>query len=435
MTGTDNSSYNPLDPHNVPRKIYILGIGSIGKLIAHSLCDLPNPPPITLLLHRGDLYTEWLGRPKEITITTKGVSVTRRGFDAEMARYGWRRYGRRVSVDEFLDPPTDPRQFKEKQEPESPDIENVELIHNLIVTVKTPNTVGALLAVKHRLSPSSSILFLQNGMGIIEQVNEKVFTDPATRPHYMQGVISHGVNSQGPWEATHAGQGTIQLGLTPSAPPHEVVWSASSRYMLRTLCRSPVLAAVGIAPTELLQAQLEKLAVNAIVNPLTALIDARNGGLLYNFALQRAMRLLLAEISVVIRSLPELRSLPNVSTRFGADRLEMLAIDVANKTAGNVSSMLADVRQGKRTEIEYINGYIVRRGEELGIKCFMNYLVVQLIKGKQMLIDREHSEQLPLSAAKGEDAFEKNLGGRGEWAAGGGMIAVIIIFFFFITYA
>ena len=180
--------------------------------------------------------------------------------------------------------------------------------------------------------------------------------------------------------------------------------------MLRTLCRAPVLAAVSIPPIELLQAQLEKLAVNAIINPITALVDTRNGGILYNFALNRTMRLLLAEISLVIRSLPELKSIPNVNTRFSSGKLEAMVIAVANKTSQNISSMLADVREGRRTEIEYINGYIVRRGEEIGIKCFMNYLVVQLVKGKRQLIDRERSEELPLSASKEENFMEMNFG-------------------------
>jgi 2-dehydropantoate 2-reductase len=275
----------------------------------------------------------------------------------------------------------------------------------LIVTVKAGQTVGALLAIKNRLGPESSILFLQNGVGIIDQVDEEAFPDPSARPEYMVGIVSHGVNSQGPFEATHAGFGTIAIGLpirppTPSSSselPATNDISASSQYILRTICRAPVLAAVAVSPTEILQAQLEKLAVNAILNPMTALIDARNGAILYNYSFTRAQRLLLAEISLVIRSLPELKPHPNLATRFSAERLESMVVAVAKKTADNISSMLADVRQGKKTEIDYINGYIVKRGEELGITCFMNYLMMQLVKGKQNMVDRERYEELPLA--------------------------------------
>ena len=171
--------------------------------------------------------------------------------------------------------------------------------------------------------------------------------------------------------------------------------------MLRTLARSPVLATVGQTPTEILQAQLEKLAVNATINPITALLDSRNGAVLYNYAITRAMRLLLAEISLVFRSLPELAALPNTLTRFGAERLETLVVGVAYRTRENVSSMCADVRAGRRTEVEFINGYVVKRGEEVGVKCVMNYLVMQLVKGKQAMVDRERDEEVLLSGPKG----------------------------------
>jgi len=306
---------------------------------------------------------------------------------------------------------TEAAQLEEIPSPESE--ADFSPIHNLIVCIKAPDTVGALFNVAHRLLPTSNILFMQNGMGIIDEVSREVFPDPAKRPNYMQGIISHGVWTERAFSATHAGHGTIQIGLLPRAdsrpsspgaptaeppppPPGQAFtdeqWSAGSRYLLRTLLRSPALAAVPQTPTEMLQAQLEKLAVNAVINPLTALLDARNGSVLYNYALTRAQRLILAEVSLVIRSLPELRGLPNAATRFSSSRLETLVVSVAYRTRNNISSMLADVRAGRRTEIEYINGYIVKKGEDMGIKCLINYFLMQVVEGKRRMIDRENRE-------------------------------------------
>jgi 2-dehydropantoate 2-reductase len=414
---SSQSTPNTTDTRHVPRRIHILGTGNIGKLVAHSLRDLPNPPPVTLLFHKGEYYHDWLASAQEIRITTNGITTARNGFDAELARPGWRKHGLSVTMADKFDPPAEevPHLLKTQgfQEVSPPDEGNTDPIDNLIVTVKAPQTVSALLAIRQRLGPDTSILFLQNGMGIMDEVNEKVFPDPSTRPNYMLGIISHGVSShaQGRFAANHNGMGTIGIGLVPRTgliPQTEggangqrrEPWPASSRYLLRTVGRSPVLAAVGVAPTEILQAQLEKLAINAIINPITALVDARNGAVMYNHALSRVMRLLLAEISLVILSMPELKALPNLATRFSTDRLETLIVAVANKTANNISSMLADVRQGRTTEINYINGYIVSRGEELGITCFMNYMMVQLVKGKHRMVDRERMEELPLARYK-----------------------------------
>ncbi len=53
---------------------------------------------------------------------------------------------------------------------------------------------------------------------------------------------------------------------------------------------------------------------------------------------------------------------------------------VAEATAGNTSSMLADILRKKRTEIDFINGVIVRLGQELGIPVGLNSTLVDLVK-------------------------------------------------------
>lgn len=422
-------------PPDLPRRIHIIGTGNIGKLVAHTLRGLPNPPPVTLIFHRYKLLQAWESSPKQLTIQDDGFDIKRSGFEAEVLQEIRREHG--VPIEREQHTPHDsntnvrPHEAAEVQrgylstykpvdqlQSEDARPSSDEPIHNLIVTTKAFHTVAALLSLKHRLSPTSTICLLQNGLGIIDELNEKLFPDAAERPNYMQGIITHGVNvppemaERDPFYAVHAGRGTVALGLlprdnedrspialarrSPGALDNTGRWAPSSRYLLRTLTRSPILCAVGHTPTELLQLQLEKLAVNSIINPLTVLLDTRNGHILYNFALTRTMRLMLAETSLVIRSLPELRGLANVQNRFSAARLETLVVSVANTTQDNISSMLADVRASRKTEIEYINGYIVRRGEELGIKCLVNYAIMHTVIGKSNIMQRQSRDEVPM---------------------------------------
>ena len=270
------------------------------------------------------------------------------------------------------------------------------VIHHLIVTVKTPHTVNAIRQHAHRLNSDSTILFLQNGMGMIDEVNKQIFPLEKDRPHYMIGVLSHGLHGKGPFDVVHAGEGTIALGLLTE----EKEYPASARYLLRTMTRTPVFVAVGFNPTDLLQQQLDKLAVNAVINPLTAILDCLNSQLLDNFYIKRVVRLLLAEISVVFRSLPELKNVPNVDMRFDTARLESLVVRVARLTGVNRSSMLQDVRDGRQTEIDYINGYVVRRGEERGIHCVTNYMVMQMVKAKDKMVAEERGGIVPLQRSR-----------------------------------
>lgn len=457
---------------NVPRRIHIMGTGSIGKLVAHSLRGIPNPPPVTLIFHRYKVLQAWEKSKKVITCQDGEFTVPRGGFDAEFAPGKIRQHGVEVSEgsrdvysmsDETGMPPHEvakavaeqQKQAEERKREEEGKMgytpmgtgdnesqasdrrplpgdyaESNEPIHNLILTTKTIRTISALSRVRHRLNRESTICFLQNGMGVIDDVNEQLFPDPATRPNYVQGIISHGANvppemaEKDPFFVVHAGHGTLSLGAIPREPlaaksdrpptptgpgtdndgkindTQAEEWSPSARYLLRTLTRTPVLCAVGFTPIELLQLQLEKLAVNSIMNPLTSILDNRNGSLLYNFPISRTMRLMLAETSLVMRSLPELRGIPNVPHRFSAERLETLVVSVSDKTRDNVSSMLADMRAGRQTEIEYINGYIVKRGEELGVKCVVNYAIMQTVIGKALMLQREAADEVPVEGGR-----------------------------------
>lgn len=72
-----------------------------------------------------------------------------------------------------------------------------------------------------------------------------------------------------------------------------------------------------------------------------------------------------------------------LQSRFSPERLEEQVRSVTGATAANVSSMLQDVRKGKRTEVRYITGYIVRRGEEVGVACEENRRVMRAVVGME----------------------------------------------------
>ncbi|KAL4997623.1 ketopantoate reductase PanE/ApbA C terminal-domain-containing protein [Aspergillus recurvatus] len=359
-------------------RIHILGVGNIGTFVAHSLASRPSPPPITLLMHNPEVYQTFQNRKQTLAINSLGLDDNKTGFDVNVLSDGtWRPI---------------------------PYMNTKAQIECLIVSVKAPATVSALESVRHRLTPKSTVLFIQNGMGIIDAVNERIFPDPRQRPHYMLGIISHGLAQRsGRFHVTHTGVGTTILGPVPpqvsgrsTSVGKEQDWAPSTKYLLRTLTLTPPLVAVAESPSSIMLYQLEKLAMNSIINPLTALMDCRNGELLYNYSFTRLMRLLLLEISSVICSLPEIQGIPGLESRFSPERLRWMVTQLANKTAKNHSSMLQDVRANKTTEIEFLNGYIVRKGEELGIKCVVNYTIKHLVLAKQRESRRQESSTIPI---------------------------------------
>jgi len=369
--------------------IHILGLGNMGKYLAYGLrrCQQASTSflPPTLLFHRPGLLDDWEGANRSIRYTDK----TRPGSPATE---GPRAEGFRV---ELVEPIATQGQIENHSEVV---VGSITPIKYLVVATKAYAVATALAPLKHRLDRNSHILFLHNGMGefvhfttffqcdsiltrapgVRREVSESIFPDPKTRPAYWAGVCSAGVYSEGPFSIVHAGRGPLVFGAledqtTTRAPPDGGSMAAQ-------------LSGVGMLETQLvssqkiIQAQLTKLVANAIINPLTALFNCRNGEILRIDAAREMIDPLVREAGAIIRALPSFQDEAEIRASFADDKLRSFVDRVATATAGNTSSMLQDVRAGRRTEIDYINAYLVRKGEELGKPHEHHESVVRRIK-------------------------------------------------------
>lgn len=388
------------------RRVYILGVGNVGTFVGHALAGIPQRPKVTLMMHNPKLFHNFRDNGRRLIVQRDKLSEHKSGFDVNWQQDPdvWYTATRMKDGGHYV-----------HSIDESP-------INHLILTVKSMNVTAALKSVRHRLSPHSTIVFMHNGMGVIEAVNKDVFPDPETRPSYIGGIVSHGLFRHKNFNVVHKGLGIITLGPMftnpqaaqlsndesdvntyninpePSIPytkPDEPL-APSTDYLLRLFARTPTITPFITNKTDLFLIQFEKLVINALINPLSVINDCTNGNLLDNEALKRVQRLLLFEICAVISALPEIQGVPGLRNRFAPERMLGLATQVMEKTAANASSMLQDAAAGRMTEIDYINGYIVKRGEELGITCALNYMLIQMVKGKAEIMERNLAGQIPL---------------------------------------
>ncbi|KAM0323658.1 hypothetical protein ACHAQA_008593 [Verticillium albo-atrum] len=214
----------------------------------------------------------------------------------------------------------------------------------------------------------------------MEDVSEELFQNAETRPNYIIGVISHGVTLNSPFNITHTGSASTSLGLVPRAGSlKDQNLRPSDPYLLQSMPLVPRLNATAYSFLDVFQIQLEKLAVNAFCNPICALNNAKTKFL---FTIPKTQRAMLAEISRVICSLPELQGVPGVLERFSTDRLEATVSDVIKKNAETTCSMVFDIRHGRKTDVAFINGYWSRRGREVGVPTPLNDDLVRQIQEK-----------------------------------------------------
>ena len=113
-----------------------------------------------------------------------------------------------------------------------------------------------------------------------------------------------------------------------------------------------------------------KLAVNAAVNPLTALLRIENGEVLHPNLYSAAHRVVEEVSRVAERCL---------GIELPANPHEMLD-SVVKETSRNRSSMLQDIEAGRKTEVDYINGAIHRIAEVCGVDDSANYVLLSVVK-------------------------------------------------------
>ncbi|MFP9062053.1 ketopantoate reductase family protein [Natrialbaceae archaeon A-chndr2] len=222
-----------------------------------------------------------------------------------------------------------------------------------IVTVKAFDTEHAAKTLA--TGSFEAVLSLQNGMG-----NEEALAQHLEAP-VLAGTATYGALLTEPGTVRCTGLGEILLGPRNggSSPVADRIGVAFDAAGLETTVSASM-------PRRL----WEKLAVNAGINPITALADVPNGAVLEGPARELA-RACVRETARTARAHDV-----SLSNRVALESLE----SVARATAKNTSSMRQDVHAGRRTEIGAINGYVCVKAETTGLEVPTNRLLVALLE-------------------------------------------------------
>ncbi len=225
-----------------------------------------------------------------------------------------------------------------------------------LVLVKSWQTEAAAGHLKRALAADGLALTLQNGLGNHEKLSAVLGTG-----RVCLGTTTAGATSLGPGRVRAVGRGGITLVSHPRLEPiadalHQAGFQIEIVYDHQALLWS-------------------KLVINAAINPLTAVLRIPNGELLNRPTARILMVEAAREAAAVAAALQIHLPYP--------DPVEMVE-NVVLSTATNQSSMLQDVLRGAPTEIDAINGAVVKAGETVGISVDVNRTLWQLVKAIEM---------------------------------------------------
>lgn len=216
-------------------------------------------------------------------------------------------------------------------------------VHLLLVCVKAYQVATALLPLLSKLSPQCHIVLLHNGLGPHLVVSEALAQYP--NQGLTLGTTSQAALKNSQWHIKHTGFGVTQLGYYCGSE-----LSAKLKERIDELhCGNQAVEWHQPVLTILWQ----KLAINAVINPLTALHHCANGQLA-NDEYQH-------QIAAIIEELVHVAKWDGIVL----DRalLSARVYQVIKLTAANYSSMYQDVAHHRATEINFINGYICQQAQ------------------------------------------------------------------------
>ena len=212
----------------------------------------------------------------------------------------------------------------------------------LLICVKSYQVAQVLTELNPLLGENSHIVLSHNGMGTLEELP----SDVINRFPVYQLLTTHGCKKNNDFNITHTGPGFSDIGQV--AGPVD-----SNNQQLIAGLLNTTMPEVNLHQ-DIITKQWLKLAINAAINPITAINNCDNGDIV-NEQYQVQIKTLLKELIVIAK-------LEGIN--FDFNELYQQVLDVAEKTALNTSSMRFDVLNHQRTEIDYINGYIHRLGEK-----------------------------------------------------------------------
>jgi len=233
----------------------------------------------------------------------------------------------------------------------------------LIIFVKSTATAEAAAQFKSFAKPGTIALTLQNGLG-----NEEILRNYFGASGTAAGVTSQGATFLGPGKIRHAGKG-----------PTHMAMSDGDSVKLAKLAEA--LSAAGFetyVDKDVANMVWSKLLINVGINALTGILNLKNGQLLDYEDVKSLMAGLVNEAIAVAKAR---------GVRLSYEDPVATVYDVALKTGANTSSMLQDFQKNRQSEIDFMNGAIVREAQALGIPVPLNDAMTRLVR----TMDRIHT--------------------------------------------
>lgn len=232
----------------------------------------------------------------------------------------------------------------------------------ILLCVKAVDTEDAAKALAPHLARGAIVISLQNGVNNVERARS------AAGIEAIPACVYVAVEMAAPGHVKHTGRGDLVIGDLQKSERN----GDDHQRLLERLATLFARAGVPCRVSENIAADLwTKLIMNCAYNAISALSQTRYGRLVRNPWTREVMRQVIEEAVAVARA---------HGVQFADVNLVEAGLKLADTMPDAISSTAQDIARGKRTEIDSLNGYVARRGAELGITTPVNQTLHALVK-------------------------------------------------------
>lgn len=226
----------------------------------------------------------------------------------------------------------------------------------VLFCVKTTDTAATAKELAKYIAPNSTVLSLQNGVNNVEEIRKVSGIEALPTVVYVAASVPS------PGTVKHLGRGDLVIG------PHSPKVDKTAEFFER--------AKLPCRVSDNIEGELwTKLIWNCALNAVSGLGRVTYGEILANEDAKRVVEAAVYEVLAVAKKKgirpPGLED-PKVALAG--------AYKIGQQMSGTYSSTAQDMARGKRTEIDSLNGYIARRGAELGVPTPVNHTLYTLVK-------------------------------------------------------
>jgi 2-dehydropantoate 2-reductase len=238
-------------------------------------------------------------------------------------------------------------------------LEDVRDAHLVLFSVKTVDTQSTAQMLAPLLTPLAIVVSLQNGVDNAEQIRA------ASGIPAIPAVVYVATAMTGPGRVKHTGRGDLIIGNLQTN-------SGASPAQLQEVAETFTRAGVPCKISQNVTAELwEKLIMNCAYNAISALLRSKYGRIADDPGTVEVMKQVTKEAVAVAGA---------VGVPLSEESMIAAVLKLGKGMPEALSSTAQDIARGKPTEIDSLNGFLVRKGAELGVPTPVNQTLHSLVK-------------------------------------------------------